>query len=317
MRLIILLSLLCFPVALIGQTDFDNAVEYNAFIVQEQHEVVKKNLEYISFSIHHDDYQLIEAKRKAVLKQISQARARIAGMPAFKGNNRLKKEATAVLVEYQGAFEDDFKKAIELGKKSKDSFEAMEAYFKAQDKSEDRVTKAMQRFNKVQEQFVTQHNLTFGAAEVQDDLTLKMRQIAALNQYVRRVFLEYFSVSKAFTKMLSVLQTQKSKLLETERKQVIRQAEKAIPVLRNYGAFNGEDEYLNQTVKVIAYYRDLAKNEFLEVSTILGKQPQIDQQDIAYINKVLRDYNNTATVLIKDLSTANNNLLQNNIAVIE
>ncbi|MEX2335947.1 MAG: hypothetical protein WD555_01595 [Fulvivirga sp.] len=306
-----LLPPLLFYVTGFSQGGFNEAVEYNAFIVNAQREVVKQNLDYISFSIYSNDYQLIEVKRKEVLKQIRQAKHRIERLPAFKGNNRLKNEAVNVLSEYEIAFEDDFKEVARLGKNSENSFEAMEAYFKAQNKTEERVSKASEKFNKVQDNFVKQHNLTYGDAE--DQLTAQMKEVAALNRYIRSIFLEYFRVSKSFARMLEALKIQKSGPLDKERKQVIEQANEATTMLVACGDFNGERDYLDQTINLIEYYRALAENEFLKITGLLDKKNGIDQQDATYINKVLRDYNANIEILLYNLNTSHNNLLQNNI----
>lgn len=312
MKLALTIPLLFFFSVNSAQTKFNNAAEYNDFIITEQRKTVKKNLEYISFSVHSEDYRQIEAKRKEVLRQINDSRNRINKMPDYDGNSKLKDEAVEVFTQYKSAFEEDFKDIIKLKQNRQSSFEAMEAYFKAQNQAEDRVNKATQKFSKVQEKFVRDNNLTF--KEEDDDLSQKMQTVAALNLYARGIFLEYFKVSKAFSEMLEVLNEKKANTLNKERKQVIEVAAKVVPQLNEFGAFNGDRDYLDQTVSLAEYYRRLAENEFLEIVKIFDKKTGLTQADADYINKVLRDYNANAEMLVYNLNIANDNLLQNNIA---
>lgn len=298
----------------LSQADFKDAVQYNDYIISEQRQTVKKNLDYISFSVHSEDYKLIEAKRKEVLRQITQSKGKIAKMPPFEGDTRLRDEAIEVLAQYQNAFEGDFKEVLHLKKERQNSLEAMEAYFKAQNKAEDEVNKATQKFNKVQTDFAKKNNLTFGSGDDDDDLSSQMQTIASLNQYARGIFLEYFKVSKAFAEMLDVLNEQKGALLDRKRRDVIEAADKALPKLKDYGDFKGDREYLDQTVSLTEYYQRLAKNEFEKIATLFNKKSGITREDANYINQVLRDYNANAEMLVYNLNMANNDLLQKNIA---
>ena len=313
MRLTLILSLILLFGGVHAQKHFTNAAEYNDYIINEQRAIVKKNLDYISLSVHSEDYKQIENKRREVLKQINSSRIKMVKMGDYNGDKRLRDEALEVFDQYKNAFETDFKEVIQLKKNRQNSFEAMEAYFKAQNQAEDRVNKATQKFRKVQEKFAKENNLSFKEG-TDDNLTRQMQTIADLNVYSRSVFLEYFKASKAFSEMLGVLNERKSAPLNKHRKRVIEVAADVVPNLKKLGAFNGDSDYLNQTISLVEYYGRLAENEFVEVVRIFDKKGGITQQDADYINKVLRDYNANAEMLVYNLNIANESLLQNNIS---
>ena len=91
------------------ETDFNlkNAGDYNNFIMKEMTSTVQKNFEYISFSVHSEEYDQLEIKRKEVVIEIVRAKDHIAQMPPLEGDTRLRDEAVTVLDEYQHAFELD------------------------------------------------------------------------------------------------------------------------------------------------------------------------------------------------------------------
>ena len=308
MRLLFILSMLTGHLVW-GQANFSNAVDYNAFIAREQREVVKKNLHYISFAVHSQDYQLIEVKRRDVLRQIAMAKKRIAGMPSFEGDARLRDEAVEILSEYENAFSIKFKEVINRRKNSESSFKAMQAYFVAENSAEKQVVNATQKFNRAQTRFVEHHNLIFENDEEVDALTNEMIQITSLNLYLRNVFLEYFKVQAAFTEMLEVLYGQKSGVMEKKRKQVIAMAEEAIEGIKSYGPFEGHTSYRDQTLMLVKYYHDLAGEEFAQIVSLFKKRAGLNDDDIQYINNVLRDYEAEGEDLMQRLNAANNDLL--------
>ena len=103
--------------------------------MKEMAVAVQKNFEYISFNVHSEEFEQMETKRKEVTQQIIESKEKIRSMPPLEGDTRLRDEAVEALNEYLNAFELDYKNIIGLKRQSKDSFEAMEAYWKAEDKA--------------------------------------------------------------------------------------------------------------------------------------------------------------------------------------
>jgi len=198
------LSLLCavfFTLTCLAQEDdfnLKNASDYNNYIMREMSAAVQKNFEYISFNVHNDEFELIESRRKEVIQQIIQSKEKIKEMPPLDGDTRLRDEAVETLTEYQHAFELDYKLLIGLKKKSKDSYEAMEEYWKAEDKAEEKVNKATVRLRKAQQVYASKNNMKVVDGKENDALEQKMTRIMAVNTYWREIYLQFFKASKEY-----------------------------------------------------------------------------------------------------------------------
>src|SRR5260370_41576966 len=113
-------------------------------------------------------------------------------MPPFDGDTRLRDEAVETLSEYQRAFELDYKVIIGLKKKSKDSYEAMEEYWKAEDKAEEKVNKASIRLRKAQQGYASKNNMKAEDGKESDALEQKMARMMAVNTYWPEIYLTLF-----------------------------------------------------------------------------------------------------------------------------
>ena len=113
-------------VAINAQQTFSHPIDYNNFIVEEMNQIVVKNLEYISQSVHSDNFEAIEAKRKNVIRQIQGAYKNVNNQEAFKNGEQLKIESLAVLGMYKKVFELELSEANMLKQTSQESYEAME-----------------------------------------------------------------------------------------------------------------------------------------------------------------------------------------------
>ena len=192
-----------------GEFNFKNAADYNNYIMKEMAVAVQKNFEYISFNIHSDEFELMEIRRKDVMQQIIQSKEKIKRMPALDRDTRLRDEAVEALNEYLNAFELDYKNIIGLKKKSRDSYEAMEAYWKAEDKAEAKVNKATVRLRKAQQAYASKNNMTVAEGKADNELDQKMTRITAVNNYWREIYLPFFKVSKEYDLLWDVLSREK------------------------------------------------------------------------------------------------------------
>ena len=133
----VMLLIICLMVAMVGfSQSFEHPVDYNNFIVEEMNEIVNKNLEYISQSVHSDNLDEVEVKRKNLIGQIQSAYTNISQTKPYEKGEKLQSECVEVLNMYKQIFEVEYQEVNVLKQSSEASFESMEAYFTAQDKAE-------------------------------------------------------------------------------------------------------------------------------------------------------------------------------------
>lgn len=295
-----------------GEFNLKNPGDYNNFIMKEMAAAVQKNFEYISFTVHTDDYELMDAKRKEVIMQINESKDRIGKMPPIEGDTRLRDEAVEALKEYQHAFELDYKDIIGLKRKSKDSYEAMENYFKAEDKAEEKVNKATQRLRKAQQTYASKNNMRIVDARDDDALEQKMARISAVNSYWRDIFLQYFRVSKEYDQMWDLLAQQKAGPLEHQRQVALKAAEDVLPALRAKPAFNGDREFRDQTIGIVEYYQKVANEDFSRIVELLNRK-DMTQQDVDFVNGIVNRCNADHERLAYNWNIASQDLFKKNV----
>jgi len=315
MRNFVFIGLSFFVLTAYAQDDefnLKNAGDYNNFIMKEMTAAVQKNFEYLSFIVHSDAYDQMDEKRKEVVKQIAEATDKVSQMPPLEGDTRLRDESVEVLNEYKSAFELDYKQIIGLKKKSKDSFEAMKEYFRAEDDAEEKLNKATQKLRKAQRQYASKNNMTVVDGKADDELERKMGKAKATNIYWRTVFIEYFKVSAAYDIMWDALNQRKPSVINSERQKVIKVIDATLPDLRKIPAFNGDTEFLDQTIGIIEYYRQVAEVQFAKITDRLGKK-EMDQSDVDTVNSVINQCNADHERLAYNWNQASQELFRKNV----
>jgi hypothetical protein len=303
------------PLLTRGQEDefnLKNAGDYNNFIMKEMSAAVQKNFEYLSFIVHSEEYDRMDEKRKEVVKQVVESRAKVSQMPPLDGDVRLRDEAIEVLNEYKNAFELNYKDIISLKKKSKDSFESMKKYFDAEDAAEEKLNKATQRLRKAQRMYASKNNMTVVDGKADDELERKMGKAKAVNNYWRTLFIEYFKVSEAYDVMWEALNQRKASVIDNERHKVVKVIGKELPIVKAIPAFNGDVEFRDQTVSVLEYYNKVADTEFGKITALLGKA-EMNQADIDVINAIINQCNADHERLAYNWNQASQELFRKNV----
>jgi len=273
---------------------------------------VQKNFEYISLTIHSEDYDQLEKKRKEVVDGIAAAKAHVREMPPLEGDSKLRDEAVDVLNEYKTAFELDFKSILTLKRKSKDSYEAMEAYFTAQDKAEEKVNKATRQLRKAQQIYAEKHNMRVVDSKSDDVLEMKMNKIIEVNDYWRSIFLNYFKVSKQYDKLWDALSEQKATPLNHQRNLTIKVIDQVLPELNRKSDFHGDSEFRSQTINIIEYYRQVAEVDFGKIVDVLN-QKSMEQKDVEEVNSIINKCNADHERLAYNWNIASQDLFRKNV----
>lgn len=273
---------------------------------------VQKNFEYISLTIHSEDYDQLEKKRKEVVDGIAAAKTHVREMPPLEGDSKLRDEAVDVLNEYKTAFELDFKSILTLKRKSKDSYEAMEAYFTAQDKAEEKVNKATRQLRKAQQVYAEKHNMRVVDSKSDDVLEMKMNKIIEVNDYWRSIFLNYFKVSKQYDKLWDALLEQKATPLNHQRNLTIKVIDQVLPELNRKSDFHGDSEFRSQTINIIEYYRQVAEVDFGKIVDVLN-QKSMEQKDVEEVNSIINKCNADHERLAYNWNIASQDLFRKNV----
>ena len=304
-----IVSLLYVP---LSAQNLNRAIEYNNYIIDVQSEIIAKSLEYMSFSVHSENYQVIEKKRLELLNDIDEGIRKINRMPSFDGNNKLKNETLDVFYLYRKVYQTDLLEMLSLKRKYRDSYTALEAYLQAEAEMDIKLNKAVEQLAKAQARFAKQHDLKVVSGGGLDEVEQHVSDIQQLSTYTRLVFLEYFEVSWKFNDMIEVLPERNHRLLGRKREDVLKAAEASLNELRQMKRFKNETEYIQQTIDLVEYFQSLARREFRRIEQIFAKDA-MTQGDAEYINRVFNDYNANIEVLVYNWNQANQFLWKEHI----
>ena len=286
----------------------DSPADYNNYIVAEQSKLMEKVVEYIVQTVHNNNFREVESKRLEVIGQIETSLYKLKQMSDFKGDNSMKEEALGMFKLYREAYVNDYSQINMLKQDRESSFKAMERYFQAQDQAEEKLRNSADQFDQAQKDFAKRHNMTIKEAE--SDGT--MSNIVEVNKYSRKVFLEFFKVSKLNGKALDALNTQEPDKIEAARKVLLEGANEAFQSLSKIKDYEGDDEYRSRTLAYVAYHKLFAQNDLVKLKEILAKEERSDEEVDLY-NQIIQTYNIDIQTLIKNFNDANNSLLRKHI----
>ena len=304
-------------------TQAQNAtLEFNNLLVNEQILVSAKNLEYVSYSVHSEDFATIEQKRVDVIKQIDKSSKAISEKDAPEEVAKMKEEVLEVLEMYRNVFTLDFVAVNELNQNKQSSYQSMESYFKAQDAAEKKLSKASERFSKAQERFAKKMGLEL---EAQEEDVKKAEEFAVINEvygYTREVFLIQFKVSKADAEFMNALSEQKNaSYLDNKRAKLEDVASEAIKTLKSTKSFKGNTKYRDSALDLVKFYDEMAKdnyNDMVQLAKIQAKKSdKLSRDEVDRYNDLVNNYNKTIAIynqkmqaLTLRFNEENNKLLQ-------
>lgn len=286
--------------------EFSNAGEYWDVIINAQNKVTSKSLEYVSKSVHSDNDRIIERKRRAVIKQIDESLTRLKELKSFKGNDRFRKEAVAVLEQMKNIYTIEFKEASALQKSSQSSYLAMERYYKAQDRAEAKLDRADKRFKNASKYFAKQNKINIINKKSGDDSIEKMGQV---NRYTRKIYLINFKLSKANAGFMDAMNAQKASAMERNRKKTLAAAKEALGKLKAVKPFYGNSDYKKVAVKIAKFRKNFASKQYAELVKVT-KNKKRTNKDVKRANKIINELNQKNSQYIQEFNAVSRALRQ-------
>jgi len=302
---------------------FDSPATYNNLIVLQHNQVTQKNLLYISQSVHSQDIAAIEKSRQAVVTQIEQSINKLEAIGGYEGDTKLRDVAVKVLQLNLETFDLDFKEINEMRSGRYDSYETLEAYFRAEDKAEKKLAKAADQFRTAQQDFADTHGLDLKYNQ-DDERQQVIKVVNKLNTYNRIIFLSYFGVSKLDSYFWEQLKAKEYTQADKQRQELANTATEAVTRLKRLSGFKDDTQYRDATLQLVQRYQSLSLNEYKELLTIQSKLDdpgEVTSQEQAdalnkmgdRYNQIVETYNQEMQVLINDMNTQQQQLMQSNV----
>lgn len=287
---------------------FTNPSDYNNYIVNEQRQLLRKNLRYISKAAHSDNEKKIENRRLDVVQQNELALARLAKLKAYEGDKDFKGKATEALYQQLKVYSDDYKQVDFLAATRTKSVENMEAYFRAQERAEAKLQAVGDSVNAAQLRFARHHGMSITRDKEVDELDRYIAQVSEVNAYQHRVVVPQFRLEKAIARVTDALNAQDAAAFETARTQLLADAKLAQDELAAIQPFRNKDtQYRDAATNLAKLYTELANSQFVKTQALMTQKNSLTKAQVTEINGYINYFNQNSNRLIQAYNQASSN----------
>lgn len=295
--------------SLAAQQSMTNAVAYNDFLVNEQMNIQNRQLEYIQYAVHSDDYNQVEGKRQAVKAQMEASLSRVKALPPFNEDAKLSDEMVQLIEISLSVVNTEFNEANTLKRNSRESYEAMEKYLAALQEGEQKLAEANARFGEAQKAFAERHGLELVESEGSNNV---VETINKLNRYHRSIYLKEFQVARLNADFVDALNNKDIEAMDQARKGIQQACEENLKYLRSLPDFNGNTSYRDAAIAEMSYFQQLAGDKYTQLIAI-SKKEQPTQEDVNDFNSIIMSLNEELPELSRQFQEASAELMQENV----
>lgn len=305
---VLILSFLSLTVSIWAQ-GYSSPAAYGTALFNEHALVSNKNMDYLQYSVHSDDYALVEQKRMALIQQIQQSLVTVRAMPAYEGDTKLRDEIAAVFEAYLASFKVEFQQVNMLRRTSTESYIAMENYLKANSEAEKKLDAASARASAAQMAFARKHKLQVEEGEENSGANT----LSQLNDYYRAVFLRVFKLSKKDAEFSDALKEQNFGKMDRFRKELDVICDDNLYFFSKLPDFNGDTAYRDAALALTTFYKDLAVNGYKTMTDVIRKGDKRTNEDVDAFNAVISRLNGELSPLHDAVNESGDQLFKKNV----
>lgn len=307
--------ILCFTFVLVGlnlfaQSEFSSPGAYGDALFNEHAAVANRNMEYLQYSVHSDDYALVEKKRMALIQQIQESLQNVKAIPPYEEDSKLRDEIAAVFQAYLESFRVEFSQVNTLKQTSKESYEAMEQYLKATAEAEKKLDAAGDRAIAAQAAFARKYKIQLLEDE---EKAAGSKMLSRLNNYYRAIFLRVFRISKKDAEFSDALDEKHAGKMERYRKELEVVCDDVIFFLQKMEDFNGDTGYRDAAMELAQQYKELALNGYKNMVAVVRKGDKYTNEDAEAFNRVIEQINTQIPPLHDAVNETSNELFRKNV----
>lgn len=325
--------------AIATSQNFQNASEYLDFVGEEQQIVTKSTWKYTKAVAHSKSDRSIRGKRKALLKSVDKAIAKISKAEGY-GNDDFKSKVLRHLTFNKNLLNQDYAKIIDMKAVAEQSYDAMEAYILAQELADKKMEESQQQYEKDLYMFANTHDINI--VEGDSDLGKKMKISNAVFEHYNDLYLTYFKVYINEIYLWDAVKANDISAIQQNANALNEAAKEGLEILKTKGTYNNDSSIINATKAAFEFFVEesgvqipkiteflIANEDFETIKSNLEQTPehkrtqaQIDNynEKVKTINKGAKQYNKINAELntkrqnvINALNTTNANFLSKHI----
>ncbi len=232
--------------------NLENSVDYMDYISNQQQNISKKFMSYVSASAHGKRARKVEHLRSKLLNEVQEARMNISGMPSFKGDKEYRDTAVSFMKLYYNILNEDYSKIIDLEEISEQSYDAMEAYMMAQEKVQEKLEEGNKKVREASERFAARNNVNIinGSSELGD----KLKQVKEMNAYYHNIYLIFFRPYKQEAYLMEAVSKGNITGIEQNKNALLKYAEEGLEKLKGMKGFQGDNSMVLSCRSVLNFY---------------------------------------------------------------
>ena len=316
--LALMLAVLCFAKTTKAQTG-DDPVSYMNSIENLHEDMNNKDMVYQSAAAHGKRLRRVEKLRKQAVEAIDVAMDKTAALPAYKGDNSLRKSSIDFINFCHKIFNDDYAHIVDLEEISEQSVDNLQAYLLLQEKTDEKFAEANATWHKAYHDFAAKNNVNI--IDTKSDKDLKLEKANRLNKYFNALHVLFFKCNWESNQLVKSLGTKNVNEVEQCRYALIKYADDGLIGVDTLKAFEG-DATMYQTCKdCLKGYKKLAETIIPKLTDFYLKEENFNNikkafdakspsdrthQDVDAYNKAIKDINNEINI-----SNQNNNEMNN------
>jgi regulator of replication initiation timing len=243
--------------ALVQAQTFQNAGDYLNYMNNQQMEILKASMSYTSAINHNKSARKVENRRKELLQTIATAKQKVKAMEPYKGDKALRDSLAKYYELTYHVYNDDYGKIIDLEEVSEQSYDKMEAYFKAQELADEKLDEANKFVGDQYKVFAEKNKIRL--VESSDDFTKKIEATSKVNKYHREVFLIMFKSSNQENYLIEAMNNKDINALEQSKNNLVKYADEGLKKLTALKPHAGDYSLSNSCKQLLMFYQTECK----------------------------------------------------------
>ena len=302
-------------------------VEYLNYINSVEQPISEGFMAYASSVAHGKSARKVENKRKEMIQSVANAQAKLKALAPYKGDKSYRDSTLKCLNMTYKVLNDDYSKIVNMEEVAEQSYDAMEAYYLAQDIANAKIERAGVMADSAFHIFARKYEITINEGET-SDLAVRVKKASDAMSYQRKLYLIFFKPFKQEAYLWDAINKKNLSGVEQNRNSLASLADDALSKLDTTPAFKNDKSLINATREFQVFFKDECKNKIGLATNLIIKEENFNkakkafdaknpaarkQEDVDTFNAAVADYNNAA----KEYNTASAALNTQRSALLE
>jgi hypothetical protein len=300
-------------------------VEYMNSISADFKLIQSATWDYSKSQAKNKSARAIDGKRVELVQTIKTTIAKVKKVKPFKNETYYRDTVLAFLEINLAVVSFDYEKLMNLQEISESSYDAMDAYLKAQDVASEKLAAASERVDLVEKKFAKENNINL--IESTDKVGLKLKKAGEMYDYYNPVYLIFFKAYKQEAYLMEALIKGDVSGMEQNKSSLSKVSAEGIAKMASVQAFNKDLTLKTACLDMLKFYAEESDKHFQKLIDFETKKKAFEkaklnmeskkekdrtQKDVDDYNKMINEFNkasNEYNAINNDLNNRRNKLL--------